>query len=90
MVDSSGLGMNRTVSVSRLHAIELGGAISYAGGMARRADDIPNDPVIVLIDEDEPVGTFDDWLALLSTDPPTDVDADAAEIVRDIREHGEQ
>lgn len=58
--------------------------------MARRADDIPNDPVIVLIDEDEPVGTFDDWLALLSTDPPTDVDADAAEIVRDIREHGEQ
>ena len=34
--------------------------------------------------------TFDDWLALLATDEPTEVDADAAEMLREIREHGER
>lgn len=33
---------------------------------------------------------FDDWLALLATDEPTEVDADAAEVLREIREHGER
>lgn len=64
--------------------------ISYAGVMARRADDISSDPIIVVIDEEEPVLTFDDWLALLATDDPTGVDAEAAEIIREIREHGER
>jgi len=64
--------------------------ISYAWAMARRADDIPNDPVLVVIDDEEPTLTFDDWLALLATDEPTDVDAEAADIIREIREHGER
>ena len=57
--------------------------------MARRADELPNDPVLVLIDDDEPSTTFDDWLTSLTLDEPTDVDAGAAEILREIREHGE-
>jgi hypothetical protein len=58
--------------------------------MARRIEDLPDDPVLVLINEHEPVGTFDEWLALLDGDEPTDVDANAAAILRDIREHGER
>jgi len=58
--------------------------------MARRADELPNDPVLVLIDDDEPSTTLDDWLTSLTSDEPTDVDAGAAEILREIREHGER
>lgn len=57
--------------------------------MARRADDLPDDPVLVVIDEERPSVTFEEWLALAAEDGITDVDADAAEILRDIREHGE-
>ncbi|MDP9440760.1 MAG: hypothetical protein M3P34_00965 [Actinomycetota bacterium] len=46
--------------------------------------------MLVVIDEDEPVGTFDDWRALLAGDERTEINADAAEILRDIREHGER
>ncbi len=59
--------------------------------MARRAEDIPNDPILVLIDDEEPTMTFDDWLALVAADGPTDADdAEAADIIREIREHGER
>lgn len=58
--------------------------------MARRVDDLPDNPVLVVIDEDGPVGTFDDWLALLDADEPSELNADAAEILREIREHGER
>lgn len=58
--------------------------------MARRADELPNDPLLVLIDDDEPGTTFDDWLTSLTLDEPTDVDAGAAEILREIRDHGER
>ncbi len=58
--------------------------------MARRVEDFADDPVLVLIDEPEPVETFDEWIARLDGDEPTDVDADAAEILRKIREHGER
>lgn len=57
--------------------------------MARRADDLPHDPVLVLIDDDESRMTFREWLALATEDGITDVDADAAAILREIREHGE-
>ncbi len=57
--------------------------------MARRAD-VPEDPVIVVIDDEEPALTFDDWLALLADDEPTNLDAGAAEILQEIREHGER
>ena len=58
--------------------------------MARRAEDLTNDPVLVLIEGDEPALTTEEWLALLDEDEPTDVNANAAEILRDIREHGER
>jgi len=52
--------------------------------MARRSPD-PDDPVLVVI-EDEPMMTFDEWLALVSGDEPTDVDAGAADTIREIRD----
>ena len=58
--------------------------------MARRADEVPEDPVLVLIGDDEPTMTFDEWLAGLAPDEPTDVDVGAAEIIREMREHGER
>jgi hypothetical protein len=57
--------------------------------MARRLEDLPDDPVLALIDDEDPSLSFDEWLALLGTDEPTEVDANAAAIVREIREHGE-
>ncbi len=51
---------------------------------------MPEDPVLVLIDDDEPTMTFDEWLASLALDEPTDVDVGAAEFLREIREHGER
>src|SRR5687768_5510391 len=62
-------------------------------GVARYADDVtdpagvPDDPVIVLIEDEEPTMSVEEWLALLDGDPPSDVDADAAEILREFREH---
>ena len=57
--------------------------------MVRRAEDAPEDPVLVVIEDEEPTLTFDQWLALVGADEPSTVDADAADILRDIREHGE-
>ncbi len=51
---------------------------------------MPNDPVLVLIDDDEPTMSFDDWLSSLTLGDPTDVNVGAAEILREIREHGER
>jgi hypothetical protein len=63
----------------------------YPEDMARRAEDNPDDPVLVLIEDDEPdLLTFDEWLATLAGDEPTEIDANAAEVLREIREHGER
>jgi len=64
--------------------------VTYACVMARRVEHLPNDPVLVVIDDDEPTLTFDAWLDLIATDEQTDVDAGAAETLREIREHGER
>lgn len=58
--------------------------------MARRAEDLKNDPVLELINPDEHLESVDEWLELLHEIEPTDTDANAAEIIRDIREHGER
>jgi hypothetical protein len=59
--------------------------------VTRRANRIPDDPVLVLIEDPEPGSmTFDEWLASLAGDEPTDVDADAAEILREVRDDGER
>lgn len=34
--------------------------------------------------------TFEGWLDLVATDEPVDLDARAAEILREFREHGER
>lgn len=58
--------------------------------MGPHAKDIPDDSVLVLIADPEPGSmTFDEWLTCLAGDGPTDVDANAAEILREIRDHGE-
>jgi len=58
-------------------------------GMATRAEEMPSDPVLVVIDRPGEV-SFDDWLAALEGDDPSAVDADAAEVLREIRAHGDR
>ena len=62
----------------------------YTGHVARRAEDLANDPVLVLIEDDGPDLTVEEWLASLKEDGATEVNANAAEILREIREHGER
>jgi hypothetical protein len=59
--------------------------------MARRTEDFEIDPVIVRIDDasDTSPAAMDGWLADLHRDEPVNPSVSAAEIVRDIREHGE-
>ena len=58
--------------------------------MARPASNMPNDPLLVVIEDQTADLTFDEWLALLATDEPTDENAEAASAVREIRELGER
>lgn len=62
----------------------------YPGCMARPASNMPDDPVLVVIADLPSTLTFDEWLAMLAADGPTDLDAEAAAVVREIREHGER
>ena len=39
-------------------------------GVAHRIEDLPDDPVLVVINDEEDVGTFDEWRALLAADEP--------------------
>lgn len=57
--------------------------------VAQRAEDLSNDPVLVLIETEGTELTFDEWLAALKSDEPIEIDANAAEILREIRDHGE-
>jgi hypothetical protein len=50
---------------------------------------LPNDPVIVLIEDDGPTLTLEEWLALVDEDEPTETDVGAAELIREFRERGE-
>jgi hypothetical protein len=55
-----------------------------------RLADVPEDPVIVVVGDEEPAMSLEQWLMLLEADEPTDVDAGAAEVIREIREYGER
>ncbi len=62
--------------------------------MARRAEDLP--PTVVVIEDefstmadDEYRAALDRWLAELDAADPIDVEVSAADILRNIREHGE-
>ena len=59
--------------------------------MARGTEDFEIDPVIVPIDDgtDTSPAAMDAWLASLHRDEPVTVSVSIAEIVREIREHGE-
>ena len=57
--------------------------------MARPAETFGSDPVIVLIEDEDPTMTVDEWLALVSTDEPVDLGSSAAELLREAREAGE-
>ena len=58
--------------------------------MARPAEDLAGDPMLAVIDDGKPEMTVEEWLATLDGLEPTDVDANAAEVLREIREHGER
>lgn len=51
--------------------------------MVRRADDLPGDPAVVLIEE--PVESFDAWLRELLDGPPFELGATGAELVAQAR-----
>ncbi len=68
------------------YATELGKPVRFW----KSDDPLLDDPLLVLIDDDRPTGTFDDWLASLKDGPSSDVNLGAAEILREIREHGER
>jgi hypothetical protein len=62
--------------------------------MARRAEDLP--PTVVVIEDefstmsaDEYRIALDRWLAEVDADEPIELPVSAADILRDIREHGE-
>jgi len=58
--------------------------------VARRVEDTASDDsVIVLVHDDQQRVRRAEWLRLLEADGPTDVDAQAAEIVRELRERCE-
>lgn len=57
--------------------------------MARPAEHFESDPVIVLIEDEEPTMTFEEWLDLVATDEPVDLGTSAAELLREAREAGE-
>lgn len=59
--------------------------------MARRAEDVPNDPAIVLVNPDDEVTPerFIEWLDNLQQGEPFDPGVRAADTLREIREHGE-
>jgi len=56
--------------------------------VARRAPEPPSDPILVLVD-DAPIGDLDTWLRRVTADGPTETNADAAQLLREIREQGE-
>lgn len=59
--------------------------------MARRTEDFEIDPAIVPIDDDSDTSpaAMDAWLVTLHHDEPVNLSVSVAEIVRNIREHGE-
>ena len=59
--------------------------------MARRTEDFEIDPAIVPIDDgtDTSPAAMEAWLASLHRDEPVNLSVSAAEVVREIREHGE-
>ncbi len=67
-------------------ACSLVGA-GYRSDMAKRAEDY--DPVVVLIDDDEPKMTIAEWLALIDSREPVDLGISAAELLAEAREAGE-
>lgn len=60
--------------------------------MPRRAEDLPNDPAVVLANPDDEVTPelFRQWLDNLQQDEPFDPGVRAADTVRQIRDHGEE
>ncbi|MBW3575568.1 MAG: hypothetical protein KY450_11980 [Actinobacteria bacterium] len=57
--------------------------------VGRGEDTFGDDCVIVAISNDQPPVTRADWLRLLATDGSSEVDAQAAELVRELRERCE-
>lgn len=55
--------------------------------MVRRAEE--HDPAVVLINDEEPSMTFEEWLALIADDEPVDLGISAAELLAEARAAGE-
>jgi hypothetical protein len=59
-------------------------ALTYRGPMAKRANDLGADPVVVVIPEDFEL-TFDEWLASLRRDEPLTLSVTGANLVAEAR-----
>jgi len=57
--------------------------------MVRSASDLPGVQVVVVIEEPDSSHTFDDWLRSTASDQPITADLRAAQLIRELREHGE-
>jgi hypothetical protein len=57
--------------------------------MARPAEELPSHPALAVIERAPIATSFDDWLADLHDDGGSAVGADAAELLRELRHHGE-
>jgi hypothetical protein len=57
--------------------------------MAREAEEFAADPVVVLIEEEAPTMTFEEWLDLVGQDEPVDLGVSAAELLAEARRAGE-
>jgi len=57
--------------------------------MGTPAEEMKSDPALGVTDRPGEA-SFDDWLADLEGDDPSAIDADGAEVLREIREHGER
>jgi predicted nucleic acid-binding protein len=64
--------------------VRLIGLVAYRCRMAKRANDLGTDPVIVVIPDDFDV-TFDEWLATLRRDEPLKLPVTSAQLVAEAK-----
>jgi hypothetical protein len=57
--------------------------------MVTRAVEHTFDPAVVIINPDEELGDFDDWMARIAAGEPVDLGVRASELLEEARQQGE-